>query len=63
MTVKHKAGKETLTPAHHVEYDERVSTLTAFDMEGKTIGTFSGGTAYVMNDTGQTIGIYNLNKK
>lgn len=64
MTVKHKTdGKETLTPAHSVEFDARTSVLTAFKEDGSTVRSFERGTAFVTNDTGQTIGIYNLNKK
>ena len=64
MTVKHKVdGKEKLTSAHSVEFDARTSVLTAFDAEEKPLRTYTGGTAFVTNDTGQTVGIYNLNKK
>lgn len=63
MTVKHKTdGKETLTPAHSVEFDARASILTAFKEDGSVVRTFEGGNAYVTNDTGQTVGIYNLKK-
>ena len=64
MTIKHKHnGKETLLPAYRVEYDERASVLLAFDSAGAQLHSYTGGTAYVTNDAGQTVGIYNLNKK
>lgn len=66
LSIKHVAedGSERIEQADSVEYNAQKWVLVGLDANGRPNGVeFKGGHAFVMNDAGKTVGVYNLNKQ
>jgi hypothetical protein len=66
LTIKireEEEGTERLVQAVSVSVDQRSGRLTAHGVLVPTDINFESGHVYAMNETGQTVGVYNLNKK
>lgn len=67
MTIKHIAedGKESVTSVNRVEFDQKLCQLTGHVRDGdKTITVhYDRGHAFVMNENGKTVAVYNLRKR
>lgn len=61
-TLKHidDSKKETLQAVTAVTFDHETSNLVGHGTDGDK--HYTGGVAYVMNDNGKTVGMYNLRK-
>ena len=63
IKVREEDGAERLVQAVSVSVDQRSGRLTAHGVLVPTDVSYESGHVYAMNESGQTVGVYNLNKK